>query len=351
MSVNILNWSIVIAKLLPKMCRREYCQYLLLTHRNHTVTYFADHRQIWSHDTVRDFLKEDDVKPSDLWQRVKSEIIASPLGYILFDDTVLDKNYSKKISLVRRQWSGNTKSIIRGIGVVSCIYVNPETHQFWVIDYRLYDPEGDGKTKIDHVKEMLAHTITYKRLSFTTVLMDSWYAAMPLFKQIEKAGKLFYCPVKGDRLVDDTDGAEAHKGVAKLAWGQQEQQHGKSVHLKTMPKGHRMKLFRLVLSAERTDYIVTNDMTQDSTDAVKELVGIRWKIEQFFRETKQLTGIERCQSRLARIQRNHIGCALLVWNCLKKNAYATGKTVYELKHRLLDNYMRQQLANPSILFS
>jgi len=28
-----------------------------------------------------------------------------------------------------------------------------------VIDYRLYDPEGDGKTKIDHVKEMLAHTI------------------------------------------------------------------------------------------------------------------------------------------------------------------------------------------------
>jgi Transposase DDE domain len=203
---------------------------------------------------------------------------------------------------------------------------------------------------------MLAHTITYKRLSFTTVLMDSWYVVTSLFKQIEKAGKLFYCPVKSDRLVDDTDDAEAYKGFAKLIWTTEEQEYGKSIHLKTMPKGHRMKLFRpercaQVLSPERTDYIVTNDMAQDSMDAVKEIVGIHWKIEQFFRETKQLTGIGRCQCRLARIQRNHIGCALLVWNCLKKNAYATGKTVYELKHRLFDDYMRQQLAKPSILFS
>ena len=60
--------------------------------------YFAEHRQIWSHDTIRDFLKEDEVRPSDLWKRVNGEIVQSPLGYILFDDTVLDKNYSK------RQW-------------------------------------------------------------------------------------------------------------------------------------------------------------------------------------------------------------------------------------------------------
>ncbi|WP_410526104.1 hypothetical protein [Rickettsia endosymbiont of Gonocerus acuteangulatus] len=31
------------------------------------------------------------------------------------------------------------------------------------------------------------------------------------------------------------------------------------------------------------------------------------------REIKQLTGIERCQCRKQRIQRNHISCAFLVW--------------------------------------
>ena len=42
-----------------------------------------------------------------------------------------------------------------GIGLVNCVYVNPVAGQFWVIDYRIYDPDGDGLSKLDHVKEML----------------------------------------------------------------------------------------------------------------------------------------------------------------------------------------------------
>src|SRR5215211_6199312 len=28
--------------------------------------------------------------------------------------------------------------------------------RFWVIDYRIFDPDADGKTKLDHVREMLS---------------------------------------------------------------------------------------------------------------------------------------------------------------------------------------------------
>lgn len=38
------------------------------------------------------------------------------------------------IEIVRRQYSGNEHGVVKGIGVVSCIYVNPKTLQFWVID-------------------------------------------------------------------------------------------------------------------------------------------------------------------------------------------------------------------------
>ena len=76
--------------------------------------------------------------------------------------------------------------------------------------------------------------------------------------------------------------------------------------------------------------------------------GYRWKIEPLHREGKQVTGLERCQCRKARIQRNHIGCALLVWVRLKDLATATGRTVYQLKHGLLDDYLTQQLRNPSL---
>jgi predicted secreted Zn-dependent protease len=72
---------------------------------------------------------------------------------------------------------------------------------------------------------------------------------------------------------------------------------------------------------------VTNDLSQDSTHEAQHVSSIRWKIEEFHRELKQLTGIEACQCRKARIQRNHIACALLVWFRLKTLAYQTNRTV------------------------
>ena len=41
-------------------------------------------------------------------------------------------------------------------------------------------------------------------------------------------------------------------------------------------------------------------------DVAQQVCKIRWKIEEFHREIKQLTGIESCQCRKARLQRNHI---------------------------------------------
>jgi len=116
-------------------------------------------------------------------------------------------------------------------------------------------------------------------------------------------------------------------------------------------KDHKVKLFRVVASTRHTDYVVINDRTQASTSATQEACSHRWRIEQLHREGKQLTGLEHCQCRLATIQRNHIGCALLVWVRLKALAIQTGKTVYQLKRELLDDYLVQQLRSPSIHFS
>jgi hypothetical protein len=54
--------------------------------------------------------------------------------------------------------------VIKGIGVVTCVYVNPALDQFWLIDYRIYDPDGDGKSKLDHVREMLVPTFRTEAL-------------------------------------------------------------------------------------------------------------------------------------------------------------------------------------------
>lgn len=331
-----------------KVTRLNYCQYLLVSPINYTLTNFADHCKQFSHDAINRYLGGEKITPWLVWGNVQGQIVPTPRGFIIFDDTVLDKNYSFAIELVRSQYSGNAKAVIKGIGVVTCVYVNPEIDQFWLIDYRIYDPEGDGKSKLDPVQEMLTNVVYPKQLPFQAVLMDTWYATHDLMLFIESLQKRYYCPLKDNRRVDDSGGERAYQRVDWLEWSKPELAPGKRIKIRGFPKDHKVQLFRVEVSTHRTDYIVTNDPAQDPTEATQEVCGIRWKIEQLHREGKQVTGLERCQCRKARIQRNHIGCAFLVWVRLKELAAQMGRTVYQLKHSLLDDYLIQQLRNPSL---
>ena len=108
-----------------------------------------------------------------------------------------------------------------------------------------------------------------------------------------------------------------------------------------------MKVFR-VASSRRTDYVVTNDLSQSDVSATQQVCSSPWKVEQCHREAKQLTGLEKCQCRLPRIVRNHIGAAFLVWVHLMRKANETGQTLYQLKHGLLSEYLCQQLKSPAL---
>jgi hypothetical protein len=329
----------------------DYCQYLLSSPINYTVTNLADHLEGISHDHINRYLRGERLTPRLLWDNVKALLEPSKNAYVLFDDTVLDKRYSTSIDLVRRQYSGNEHRVIRGIGLISCVYVNGETGQFWVIDYRLYDPDGDGQSKLDHVAAMLDGVVYSKQLPFRTVLMDSWYATQKLMAQIDHLEKRYYCPLKTNRRVDDSGGAQSYQRVDELVWSTEELQKGKLIKVRGFPKDKKVKLFRVTVSTNRTDYVATNDLTQADTDVVQDVCGIRWKIEEFHRELKQLTGVEACQCRKARIQRNHIACALLVWTRLKLIAYQSGRTIYQIKHGMLSDYLIEQLKHPSIQMS
>jgi len=328
--------------------RLDYCQYLLVSQINYTLTNFGDHSDKFSHDQVNRYLRSEKMTPRLVWENVAHQVIPTDQGYLVFDDTVLDKNYSFDIELVRRQYSGNAHGVIKGIGVVTCVYVNPQLNEFWLIDYRIYDPNGDGKSKLVHVREMLEHTVYQKALWFRVVLMDTWYATKDLMLCIEKLQKVYYCPLKDNRLVDDSREQYPYQQVSLLLWSAEELQTGKLLKIKGFPKDHKVQCFRVEVSSHRTDFVVTNDLAPTSTEATQKACGFRWKIEQLHREGKQVTGLESCQCRKARIQRNHIACAFLVWVNLKGLATKTGQTVYQLKHGLLDDYLFQQLKHPSL---
>lgn len=131
---------------------------------------------------------------------------------------------------------GNEHRVIRGIGLISCLYVSAHTSQFWVIDYRLYNPDGDGNSKLDHVQAMLRGAVFAKQLPFAVVLMDSWYAAKKWMAESEGLGKLYYCPLKTNRLVDDSGKDQPYKRIDELRWNATEAPQGKLIKVRGFPR-------------------------------------------------------------------------------------------------------------------
>ena len=105
-------------------------------------TYLADHLAGLSHESVRYFLKTQRFTPRQLLQQVRPQVVFSARTYALFDDTVLDKHHSRRIEIMRHKYSGNVHSVIVGIGLVNCGYINPETNQFRLTDYRFFAPKS-----------------------------------------------------------------------------------------------------------------------------------------------------------------------------------------------------------------
>ena len=190
----------------------------------------------------------------------------------------------------------------------------------------------------------------HREMPFEAVLMDTWYAAKEIMLLIDGMGKTFYCSLRSNRQVEDSGGEHPYKRVDTLEWSDGELKRGKLIKIKGFPKDYKVKLFRVVASSRRTERIVTNDLSRDSThDDARKVRGVRsGKIEEFHREAKQLRGIEDCQCRGGRIQRNHIACALLVWAPLKSLAYQSGRSIYRIKRGLLHDYLVQQLKTPSV---
>jgi len=85
--------------------------------------------------------------------------------------------------------------------------------------------------------------------------------------------------------------------------------------------------------------MANDDLNQSETTDRRKVCSQRWKIENIPRKIKQLPGIEPCQCRKARIQKNHTACAILLGVSLIKTAHLIGKTISNLKSKFLSEYL------------
>ena len=193
---------------------------------------------------------------------------------------------------------------------------------------------------------MLLHTKSAKHIQAKTLLFDSWYASVDNLKLIIRLDMFFVTTLKDNRLVSlSKEGGYIH--LQDIEWTDQRQLQGVSVKLKEMP--FKVQLFKLVATNGDIEWVITNHAEGTFTaSAIQDENAVRWQIEQLHRELKQLTGIEKCECRHARSQRNHIACCYHAWLTLKVKAQQIGKTLYAVQHDLFSDYLRAELRQPRI---
>jgi SRSO17 transposase len=324
--------------------QRQYIEYLISTPMNYTCSNLAEHLEGMSHDAVSDYLRRDKLTARHVWELVAPLLKDSEAAYLIVDDSVQNKEYSHKIELVKKQYSGAEHGLVRGIGVVNLLHSDGST--FYPIDYRIYAPEADGKTKNDHFREMVLNALNDKGIRAKTLLFDSWYASVDNLKLIHRAERYFVTTLKANRMVSLSKEA-GYIHLDALEWTSERLDQGVAVKLKEVP--FYVQLFKLVATNGDIEWVISNHPPGTfRTHDIQDENAVRWQIEQLHRELKQLTGSEKCQCRKARSQRNHLACCYLAWLSLKVKATQWGKTVYAAHHDLFTDYLRAELRHPRI---
>lgn len=326
--------------------KNQYIEYLLSTPINYTCSNLSEHLEKVSHDVVSDFLRNSKFTPKDVWELVKNRIDDSEEAFLLVDDSVQNKEYSHSIETVKLQYSGNEHGLVKGIGLVNLVHTNGFEGDFYPVNYRVYDPPADGKTKNDHFREMFVQANSSQQIKARNIAFDSWYGAADNLKLIHRSGWTFFTTLKSNRKVSLSK-ETGYQNLEEIEWTPETLISGQLVRIKEVP--FWLKLFKLVATNGDIEWVITNDLTEDFTRLrAIEAIQVRWQVEEFHREFKQLTGSEKCQCRKARSQRNHLACCYSAWVAIKVKAQEMKKTVYQLRNGLFADYLKSQLKNPMI---
>ena len=273
-----------------------------------------------SHDHITRWLAHGKYTPRDLWKHVQP-LVSEERGYLVGDDSLLSKKFSRENELAKLQYSGNAHGLQNGICLVNLLWTDGE--EYIPVDYRIYQKENDDKTKNDHFQDMLKKA---KKRGFKPYycLMDSWYGSVENLKLITKElGWNFICNLKSNRKVCVTKGLYVSVSDLPLA--------DKQVRKVWLKDYGYVLVCKLVDKDGGITYLATNNLSQTDYDAYTTHFDLRWKIEEFHRGLKQTTGIEKCYATRAASQKTHIFASFLAFVKLETARIRDQVSWYEQK--------------------
>ena len=194
--------------------------------QNYSITYFAEHAERSNHDVINRFLQRDKYSCLILWEHIEGDVVFSE-------------------------------------------------DRYWVIDYRIYQPAQDSKSKVDHLLDMLNNAIYSSNIAFSTVFFNIWYTTHKIMAHIDSLNEIDYAPLKANRNVSKVNSNEKYQHVSTLSMADYKKKNRTLIHVKEFPKDMNATLFQFTISTNRVDYIITNDKIQNTTQTVQDAYSMR----------------------------------------------------------------------------
>src|SRR5262249_25011226 len=159
---------------------------------------------------------------------------------------------------------------------------------------------------------------------------DSWFSSLENLKLIRSLDWTWLCRLKSNRLVRVDHGKPQAISTVEIA------EQGREVHL---PGYGSIRIFRVVARNGDTAHRATCDRELHALTRLK-YADSSWRIEEYHRGIKQFCGVEGCQARRARAQRNHIGFSLRAFLRLECHCFARGVSWFQAKLDVIRHAVR-----------
>lgn len=272
-----------------------------------------------SHDKLTRFLSTNE-------EKLELDIKSLPKGgRLVFDDTSINKSFSKNIEGVRHVWSSSLKKAVKGYTLIKIIYVYGNKI------YNLADIiwKKEMGTKNEVIREELKK-LYEAGLEPEIVLFDCGFMACKNVNLINSFGWKYLTLCKSNKIFEKQQ-VQNHKFFG-----------GKSLCGKARGIYHRVQIAK-----HCNRYIMTNLNRNINSYSGWRIYRKRWIIETIFRDLKSYLHLEQCSSRSLNAQINHIQACMDAFLFLK-NKYPD-KSIESARQDYLRNYAHVKFNNDNTL--
>jgi putative transposase len=244
-------------------------------------------------------------------------------GYLIVDDTVVEKPYARLLGEAAWVWSSKQRKVVFGVSVVLLVWTDGQVRI--PLAFRLW--HKSGPSKFDLALELLSYARNRLRCKPQFVLFDSWYPSKKLLKRLRDYGWYFICQLKKNRRF------EGHP----------------LVRYRQQPYWHAIGLvsgdIKVFVVRYRRKYYATNRLSLSATE-VRALYRKRQEIEEVIRVLKSQVSLEACQAGYRRssdkqsllregAQEHHIALCLVAYLIVERERLDRGDTWRQRKRQLI----------------